>query len=55
MDELEKVNSEKAFNNVRNGIWNLDTFQEWLSVRESEARNDAIYYNSMANNYFKEV
>lgn len=55
MDDLVNFNSEQAFNNVRNCTWDLDTFQEWLSARESEARNDAIYYNSIANNYFKEA
>ncbi len=42
--ELLTMNSEMAFNNVRNGIWDLATFQDWLNVREVEARNDAVYY-----------
>jgi len=46
-EDLLAVNSEKAFNNVRNGTWDLDTFQDWLSVRETEARNDAVYYATL--------
>lgn len=42
MKDFEKVNSEKAFNNVRNGIWDLKTFHGWLNFRETEARNDAL-------------
>jgi hypothetical protein len=51
MDDLTDVNNEMAFNNVRNGTWDLETFQEWCEERATEVRNDAFYYASLAGTY----
>lgn len=47
MDDLENFNSEQAFNNVRNGTWDFETFQDWYTVKLTEERNDALYYANL--------
>lgn len=46
-DELIKVLLNVVFENIRNGSWTQQDFEDWYHANVMEAQNEAVYYQNL--------